>query len=137
MLKASRQPSREWPPQDLRSSNGFWVSVQVVRPLRYFTVSFHQHLPADSERAGSLFHKVRTVSPKIVTAEMQATQQVLLSNIPVGALPVVIDLAASLRPVLGPSERVVVCTVDDKLEAWESFMARTAISTKALCPTCE
>ena len=59
--------------------------------------------PADSERADRLFHKVRTVSPKIVTAEMQATQQVLLSNIPVGALPVVIDLAASLRPVLGPS----------------------------------
>ena len=60
-------------------------------------------LPADSERANSLFHKVSTVSPKIVAAEVQATQQVLLSNIPVGALPVVIDLAASLRPVLGPS----------------------------------
>ena len=39
--------------------------------------------------------------------------------------------------MLGPSERAVACTVDNKLAVWEGFMASTAISTKARCQTCE
>ena len=92
-----------------------------------FPSMLHLDQPADSERANSLFHQVRAVSPKIVVAEVQAAEQVLLFNILVGALPTVIDLAAGLWPVLGPSEHTVACTVDDKLAVWKGFMASTAM----------